>query len=466
MSPPPVRLYSSLSRRLETLEPVTPGRVTIYTCGSTVYRYAHIGNLRTYLFGDILRRVLEYLGYEVLYAKNITDVGHMRETGEDPILTAAELEGKTPQQIAEFYADAWLEDEALLNMARADVMPKATDHIPEMVAMTATLIERGLAYEVNGNVYYDVSEFAGYGQLSGQKLDQMKAGHRVDVEPDKRDPEDFALWKLAEPGRVMKWPSPWGEGFPGWHIECSAMSIKYLGERFDIHTGGIDLKFPHHEGEIAQSEGVLGHPVVSIWMHGEFLTMADAKMAKSAGNTIRVSELPSKGFEPLAFRYLALTAHYRSKLDFTEDAMHAATSGLRRLRRAVAEGATDGTDVDLSAEPMAGYHARFVEAVSDDLGTPAALAAAHAVASASDLSSEQRRALLLDFDRVLGLSLDAPAEESGGELPSGAAELLERRAAARDARDFATSDALRDELAALGVDVRDTPDGQVTTVRR
>ena len=466
MSPPPVRLYSSLSRRLETLEPVTPGRVTIYTCGSTVYRYAHIGNLRTYLFGDILRRVLEYLGYEVLYAKNITDVGHMRETGEDPILTAAELEGKTPQQIAEFYADAWLEDEALLNMARADVMPKATDHIPEMVAMTATLIERGLAYEVNGNVYYDVSEFAGYGQLSGQKLDQMKAGHRVDVEPDKRDPEDFALWKLAEPGRVMKWPSPWGEGFPGWHIECSAMSIKYLGERFDIHTGGIDLKFPHHEGEIAQSEGVLGHPVVGIWMHGEFLTMADAKMAKSAGNTIRVSELPSKGFEPLAFRYLALTAHYRSKLDFTEDAMHAATSGLRRLRRAFAEAGTDGTDVDLSAEPVAGYRARFVGAISDDLGTPAALAVAHAVASAADLSPEQRRALLLDFDRVLGLSLDAPAEEPGGELPPGAAELLERRAAAREARDFTTSDALRDELAALGVHVRDTPEGQVTSLRR
>ena len=467
MSPPaPVRLYSSLSRRLETLEPVNPGRVTIYTCGSTVYRYAHIGNLRTYLFGDLLRRVLEYLGYEVLYVKNITDVGHMRETGEDPILTAAEFEGKSPQQIAEFYTDAWLEDEALLNMPRADVMPRATDHIPEMIAMTSTLLERGLAYEVNGNVYYDVSEFPGYGQLSGQKLDQMKAGHRVDVEPDKRDPEDFALWKAAEPGRVMKWPSPWGDGFPGWHIECSAMSVKYLGERFDIHTGGIDLKFPHHEGEIAQSEGVLGHQVVGIWMHGEFLTMADAKMAKSAGNTIRVSELPSKGFEPLAFRYLALTAHYRSKLDFTEDAMHAATSGLRRLRRAVSEGTSGGADVDLSAEPMAGYRARFVEAVSEDLGLPAALAVSHAVAGAGDLAPAQRRALLLDFDRVLGLSLDAPAEEAGGELPTGAAELLERRAAARKARDFATSDALRDELAALGVEVRDTPEGQVTTLRR
>ncbi|HEX6127815.1 MAG TPA: cysteine--tRNA ligase, partial [Candidatus Limnocylindria bacterium] len=355
----------------------------------------------------------------------------------------------------------------LLNMAPADVMPRATDHIPEMVAMTATLLERGLAYEVDGNVYFDVSEFPGYGQLSGQRLDQLKAGHRVEVEHDKRDPEDFALWKRAEAGRLMKWPSPWGEGFPGWHIECSAMSMKYLGERFDIHTGGIDLKFPHHEGEIAQSEGVTGHRVVSVWMHGEFLTMADAKMAKSAGNTIRVSELPTKGFEPLAFRYLALTAHYRSKLDFTEDAMHAATSGLRRLRRAVAEGAADGsggTDVALSTQPAVGYRARFVEAISEDLGLPAALAVAHAVAGASDLSSAARRALLLDFDRVLGLSLDAPAEEAGGELPAGAAELLERRAAARAARDFATSDALRDELAALGVEVRDTPEGQVTTV--
>jgi cysteinyl-tRNA synthetase len=463
---PTLRLYNSLTRQVEPLEPVTPGRVTIYTCGSTVYRYAHIGNLRTYLFGDLLRRVLRYLGYDVLYVKNITDVGHMRETGEDPILTAAEVEGKTPQQIAEYYTQAWLEDERLLNMERADVMPKATDHISEMIGLTEALLERGLAYEVEGNVYYDVSEFPGYGQLSGQRVEQMRAGHRVDVEHDKRDPEDFALWKRAEPGRVMKWPSPWGEGFPGWHIECSAMSMKYLGTRFDIHTGGIDLKFPHHEDEIAQSEGVTGEQVVSIWMHGEFLTLADAKMAKSAGNVIRVSDLPDKGFEPLAFRYLALTAHYRSKLDFTEEAMHAAASGLRRLRRAVADGASDGTDVDLATSPMAEYRARFVDAVADDLGLPAALAVAHAVAGADDLAPPQRRALLLDFDRVLGLALDSPPDEPLTELPSGAAELLEERAAARASRDFATSDRLRDELAAMGVEVRDTPEGQVTTVRR
>ncbi|HEV8252133.1 MAG TPA: cysteine--tRNA ligase [Candidatus Limnocylindria bacterium] len=460
----PIRLYNSLTRRVDPLEPLAPGRVTIYTCGSTVYRYAHIGNLRTYLFGDLLRRTLQYLDYEVLYVKNITDVGHMRETGEDPILLAAEVEGKSPSAIAEFYTDAWLEDERLLNIGPADVMPKATDHIAEMLSLTSALLAKGLAYEVDGNVYFDVSAFPPYGQLSGQRIDEMRAGHRVDVETDKRDPEDFALWKRAEPGRLMTWPSPWGDGFPGWHIECSAMSMKYLGERFDIHTGGIDLKFPHHEDEIAQSEGTTGHQVVNVWMHGEFLTLDDAKMARSVGNVIRVTDLPSKGFQPLDFRYLALTAHYRSKLDFTEEAMHAAASGLRRLRRAAAE-APQSTDVDLSTEPMAGYRARFVEAISDDLAMPTAIAVAHAIAGDAALTPAQRRALLLDFDRVLGLDLDAPAEADGRELPAGAIELLARRAAARAARDFVTSDRLRDELSAMGVEVRDTPEGQMTTRR-
>jgi cysteinyl-tRNA synthetase len=262
----------------------------------------------------------------------------------------------------------------------------------------------------------------------------------------------------------MRWQSPWGEGFPGWHIECSAMSLKHLGERFDIHTGGIDLKFPHHEDEIAQSEGALGHEVVSIWMHGEFLTLGDAKMAKSAGNIIRVADLPSKGFEPLVFRYLALTAHYRSKLDFTDAAMHAAASGLARLRRAVASAGDAVEHIDLGAEPMAGYRQRFGEAVADDLAMPRALALAHEVASADELSDLQRRALLLDFDRVLGLSLESPAT-ADAPLPEGAADLLERRAAARAERDYAASDALRDELSRLGVEVRDTPSGQETTVR-
>jgi cysteinyl-tRNA synthetase len=476
--PAPVRLYNSLTRQVEALDPVTPGEVTIYTCGSTVYRYAHIGNLRTYLFGDLLRRTLDYLGYQVTYVKNITDVGHMRDdqhdTGEDRMILAALEEGKSPAEIAQFYTDAWLDDEALINIRPADVMPKATDHIPDMISMIETLLAKGLAYEVDGTVYFDVSAYPAYGRLSGQRVEATRPGTRVEVETDKRDPADFALWKAAEPGRLMKWPSPWGEGFPGWHIECSVMSIRYLGEPFDIHTGGIDLKFPHHEDEIAQSDGALGHQVVNAWMHGEFLTLADAKMAKSAGNIIRVSDLPEKGFQPLDFRYLALTAHYRSKLDFTEAAMHAAASGRARLRRAAAEGAsgesasegTDGGSVDLAAEPMAGYRERFAAAISEDLGMPAALALAHTVAAADELTPARRHALLLDFDRVFGLGLDALPEAADGELPEGAAELLEQRAAAREARDYATSDRLRDDLAAMGVEVRDTPTGQETTRRR
>ena len=463
-----MRLHNSLTRRAEPLEPIKSGLVTIYTCGSTVYRYAHIGNLRTYLFGDVLRRSLEYLGLRVRYVKNITDVGHMTDdtfgTGEDRMVLAAEVEGKAPEEIAEFYTQAWLDDERLLNMGLADVMPKATEHIPEMVALIEVLLAKGLAYEVDGNVYYNVSEFADYGQLSGQRLDRMQAGHRVEVETDKRDPEDFALWKGAGHHRLMKWPSPWGEGFPGWHIECSAMSIKYLGERFDIHTGGIDLKFPHHEDEIAQSEGALGHRVVNTWLHGEFLTLKDAKMAKSAGNIIRVSDLPAKGFDPIDFRYLALTAHYRSKLDFTEEAMHAARSGLGRLRRAAAS--DDGGAVKLNAKPVASYRARFAEAIADDMAMPRALATAHEVAAADDLTAPQRRALLVDFDRVLGLDLAAGSPADERPLPEGAAELLERREAARLGRDWAASDALREELATIGVDVRDTPEGQVPTTRR
>jgi cysteinyl-tRNA synthetase len=471
---PPVRFYNSLTRTVEPLVPHSAGFVGIYTCGPTVYRYAHIGNLRSFLFADLLRRTLEYLGYEVKHVKNITDVGHMRDdtfdTGEDRMELAAEVEGKTPEEIARFYTDAWLEDEAAVNILPVDVYPKATEHIGEMIDLTRRLLEANLAYEVDGTIYFDVSRFPGYGKLSGQRLEQLRAGHRVEVETDKQDPEDFALWKRAGANRLMKWPSPWGDGFPGWHIECSAMSLRHLGEHVDIHTGGIDNKFPHHEDEIAQSEGALGHRVVSIWMHGEFLTLGDAKMAKSAGNIIRVTDLPAKGFEPLAFRYLALTAHYRSKLDFTEDAMHAAAAGLRRLRRAATEADGDGSEggspatVDLTVEPMASHRARFAEAIADDLATPAALAIAHAVASAGDLSAAQRRALLLDFDRVLGLDLHLPAEETGGELPEGAAELLEQRAAARAERDFATSDALRDQLAAMGVEVRDTPEGQVWAV--
>jgi cysteinyl-tRNA synthetase len=464
--PRPVRLYNSLSRAIEPLVPHEAGRVGIYTCGPTVYRYAHIGNLRSFLFPDVLRRALEYLGYEVRHVKNITDVGHMRDdTDEDRMELAAETEGKSPFEIAAYYTEAWLADEAAINILPVHVYPRATEHIDAMIAMTQVLVDKGLAYETNGNVYFDVSEFPEYGKLSGQRIDAMQAGHRVEIEPDKHDQEDFALWKAAGPNRLMRWPSPWGEGFPGWHIECSAMSLAHLGEHVDIHTGGIDNKFPHHEDEIAQSEGALGHQVVSLWMHGEFLTLQDAKMAKSAGNIIRTTDLPSKGFDPLDFRYLALQAHYRSKLDFTEEAMRAASAGLARLRRAAtAASQADADAVDLGSAPLAAHRERFAEAIADDLSTPRAVAIAHEVAAATDLDAAEKRALLGDFDRVLGV--DITRERAGEALPEGAAELLERRAAARAARDYGTSDTLRDELAALGVEVRDTPDGQETSVRR
>lgn len=459
----PVHLYNSLTRRVEPLEPHEPGRVGIYTCGPTVYRYAHIGNLRSFLFADILRRALEYLGYEVRHVKNITDVGHMRDdTDEDRMELAAETEGRSPFEIAAYYTDAWLTDEAAINILPVHVYPKATEHIGPMIDLTRQLLEKGLAYETNGNVYFDVSAFPGYGKLSGQRIDAMQAGHRVQIEADKRDQEDFALWKAAGEQRLMRWPSPWGDGFPGWHIECSAMSLAHLGEHVDIHTGGIDNKFPHHEDEIAQSEGALGHEVVKVWLHGEFLTLDDAKMAKSTGNIIRTTDLPSKGFDPLDFRYLALQAHYRSKLEFTAVAMRAAAAGLARLRRAAGSASdADAAAVDLTVEPAAGLRARYRAAIADDLSTPRAVAVAHEVAASAELSGAQKRTLLADFDRVLGVDLArSPASER--ELPEGAAELLERRAAARSARDYAASDALRKELGALGVEVRDTPDGQTT----
>src|SRR6185436_3002061 len=417
-----MRLYDSLTRELQEVTPITPGRVTMYACGPTVYRYAHLGNLRSFMLYDLIRRALQYEGFEVEEVMNITDVGHMTDESSteavDKMQLATEDEGLAPLEIAEKYTSAVLADADALGIRRADRYPKATEHITDMIELTQTLIDRGHAYVVdNGSVYYDVSSFPGYGKLSGNTLDKLREGHRdLETDPAKRNVADFALWKAAGAGRLMKWDSPWGEGFPGWHIECSAMSMKYLGDRFDIHTGGIDLKFPHHEDEIAQSEGATGHQVVNLWMHGEFLTLDDAKMARSVGNVIRVTDLPSKGFQPLDFRYLALTAHYRSKLDFTYDAMQAAAHGLRRLRRAVSEGADgDGPAPDLSAEPLAGYRTRFVDAISDDLAMPTAIAVAHAVASADDLSSAARRALLLDFDRVFGLDLDVPAEPEGGE---------------------------------------------------
>jgi cysteinyl-tRNA synthetase len=460
-----MRLFNTLSRDIEEVRPADGETVKMYSCGPTVYRYIHIGNMRSFLLGDLIRRGLRFEGQKVRWIMNITDVGHMTDdvadTGQDKMELAEADEGLSAQEIAEKYTQAFLEDADLVGIQRADAYPRATDHIPEMIAIIEKLIERGHAYEVGGTVYFDVTSFPEYGRLSGNTLDALRAGHRqeVEVDPNKRNPADFALWKKAGANRSMKWPSPWGEGFPGWHIECSAMSMKHLGERFDIHTGGNDNKFPHHEDEIAQSEGAVGHQVVSIWVHGGFLQMGGQKMAKSARNIRRVTDLDDEGIDPLAFRLLCFGTRYRSEMDFSWDALEAAQRALNRIRQRMAEWAAAQRD-GLSTEAKE-IDSRFREAVGDDLDMPRAVAVLNETVSA-DLPDADKYALLASWDAVLGLDLERLARE-GFEIPSEVQAMLEERDAARVAQDFAKADEIRVRLTEMGWEVMDLPEG--TTVR-
>jgi cysteinyl-tRNA synthetase len=461
-----MRLYDSLTRSLRDVDPVEPGHVKMYACGPTVYRFAHLGNLRSFMLYDLIRRALEYEGYEVKEVMNITDVGHMTDESSteavDKMQLAMEDEGLAPLEIAEKYTNAVLADADALGIRRADMYPKATDHIQDMIDLTRTLIERGHAYVVdNGSVYYDVTTFAGYGKLSGNTLDKLREGHRdLETDPQKRHPADFALWKAAGPGRVMKWPSPWGEGFPGWHIECSAMSMKYLGERFDIHTGGTDLRFPHHEDEIAQSEGAVGHEVVSIWVHAGHLRQSGQKIAKSTGNVVLVADLIERDLDPLAFRWLCFQTQYRSEMDFTWDAMAAADQRVRQLRRHMATWAPASASLGPAAEV---YERRFRETLANDVHMPGVVALVNELDHASDVSPGEKYRLLADWDAVLGLALEREAA-SGWEPTDQMRAKMHARDAARDQKDYATSDRIRDELAAMGLEVMDGPEG--TTVRR
>jgi cysteinyl-tRNA synthetase len=511
-----LRIRNTLSRAVEPVEPLEAGRIRMYTCGPTVYRFAHVGNLRSNLLADLIRRVLVYHGLEVLHVKNITDVGHLREDdvdrGEDRMLVQAGLEHKSTAEIADAYEAAFHADEALVNILPAHVFPRATEHIPEMIELAEALEDAGLAYRSEaGNVYYAVASFPGYGRLSGNSLDELRAGHRGDVEPDKRDPADFALWKSAGPRRALKWPTPrWGDGYPGWHLECSAMARRYLGDRFDIHTGGIDNIFPHHEDEIAQSAPLVGGPPAVLWVHGEHLLMAGRKMAKSAGNFQRVTGLADEGIDPLAFRYLVLTSRYGHKLNYSDASIAGAASALASLRsrlvrlgRPPASGpwapppvlaagaAGDRPAGSAPARDVAGFgggrsyrlsdrahapdaplssagaalHARFVEALDDDLDLPAALVIVREILR-SDLPPDVRRWLVLDADAVLGLDLHRAWDvaDDAGSIPTEVDALVRERAAARAARDYARADALRDAIAAAGFEVIDDAAG--STVRR
>jgi cysteinyl-tRNA synthetase len=456
-----MRLYNTLSRGVEQVDPVEPGHVKMYTCGPTVYRYMHLGNLRTFMLADLIRRTLEFEGLRVTQVMNITDVGHMTDESSpeavDKMLLAMEDEGLAPLEIATKYTESALADAQAVGIRLPDQLPKATEHVPEMLELTQTLLDRGHAYVVDsGSVYFDVTSFPGYGKLSGNTLDNLREGHRdLETDPRKRNAADFALWKAAGPGRVMKWESPWGEGFPGWHVECSAMSIEYLGERFDIHTGGTDLRFPHHEDEIAQSEGATGHQVVSIWVHGGHLRLSGQKIAKSTGNVIRVPELEERNLDPLAFRWLCFQTQYRSEMDFTWEAMETADQRVRQLRRHMAEWAPAAPALDT---PAKGFDARFREAVADDLSMPTAVVVVNELDRSPEVEPAQKYALLASWDHVLSLDLEREAK-AGWEPSEQMRALMAERDDARTAKDYTTSDRIRDELAAMGLEVMDTAEG-------
>ncbi len=456
-----LRIFNTLTKRIEEVQPLEPGVVRMYTCGPTVYRDAHIGNLRTYLMADWIRRVLEATGLEVQHVKNITDVGHMRqelmESGGDKMILAALEEGRTVQDIAQYYADRFHEDEARVNILPAHIFPWATQHVPEMVAIVEKLMANGLAYEAGGNIYFHVGGFGDYGKLSRNTGANLLEGVRMEADPLKRDARDFTLWKAAEPGRELKWDSPWGEGFPGWHIECSAMAAKYFGEEFDIHTGGVDNIFPHHEDEIAQSEAAFGRRHVTYWVHAQHLLADGAKMAKSSGNVFLIEELINRGFDPLAFRYLCLTVRYRHRMNFTFNSLKAAERALTNLRHRVwAWNSLPPLD---QLPPETGeWRVKFWDLVENDLDLPGSLALTWAMVR-SELPDQAKLALLLEFDRIFGLDLEK--SPVAYPIPEPVNASVERRTALREHSDYPGADAIRDEVVSQGFLMNDTAEGVV-----
>lgn len=451
--------YNTLTREKQEFKPIEKGKAGMYCCGPTVYDYAHIGNLRSYIFEDILKRVLLYNGYEVKHVMNITDVGHLtgdRDMGEDKLEIGAKREGKTAWEISEFYAEAFKHDLKLLNIIRPNTWRKVTDHIKEQIDLIKILEKKGFTYKISDGIYYDTSKFKNYAKLSRQNLSALAEGARVEKNPEKKNPTDFALWKFSPENskRQMEWKSPWGIGFPGWHIECSAMSLKYLGDHFDIHCGGIDHINIHHTNEIAQSEAATGKsPWVNYWMHNEFLNIAGGKkMAKSGNNFLTLENAFLKnGIEPLVFRFAVLQTHYRKPMEYSEKAIKNAQSGLDHLYnqvRGLGE-IKDKTDKK--------YREKFLSAVNDDLNTPQALAVVQEVLKSKSPALE-KLAAVLDFDKVLGLDL---AKVFGDcELPDEIKKLADARQISRNEKNFNQSDELRKKIENAGYMVEDAESGQ------
>ncbi len=453
-----MKIYNTLSKTIEELKPLEEGAAKMYTCGPTVYREIHIGNLRTYITSDILRRVLRSSGFDVKSVMNITDVGHFRFSQEagrviDPVMEEAKHLGVTALDIARKYTDVFLKDAEKVGIEKADVMPKATEHIKEMIEMIEVLIEKGFAYVTDGNVYFDVKKFKDYGKLSGNTLDKMDSlleAVRVSVETDKKDSIDFALWKKAEKDRVMKWDSPWGEGVPGWHIECSAMSIKYLGLQFDIHAGGEDLIFPHHEDEIAQTEATTGINFVNYWVHTNFLLIDDEKMSRSKRNVFTLSDIEAKKFSPLAFRYLTFLTHYRSKMNFTWKGLEAAQEALDKIYETAAK-------FPAPKIGCAEFETKFLEAVETDLNMPKAVSIVWELLR-SDYPDEAKAETLYKMDEILGLRIKEKSEELRN-VPESVKQMVKERQELRKVRKYNAADQIRAKIERMGYVIEDSKNG-------
>ena len=453
-----IYFYNTLTKTKEKFVPINKEEVRMYSCGPTVYKDASIGNMRTYIMNDIIRRVLKYNGYKVKHAMNITDVGHLvsdADKGEDKMLKSAREMQKSPYEIAKYYTKLFMEDLEKLNVEKPEVICKATDHIEDMIKYVQMLLENGYAYETSTAIYFDVSKLDEYGILSGIKLEDQKAGARVDVDTEKRNPYDFALWIKAKPNHIMKWESPWGLSYPGWHIECSAMGQKYLGEQFDIHTGGIDLIPTHHENEIAQSKGACGKIPAKYWIHGEFLLINGGKMSKSLNNVYLLKDIIEKGYDPLTYRLFTYSSSYRTKLNFTWEGIDASQKALEKLRVGYQKH-LEGNE-NISDEEIAKYEENFHKAINDDLNMPLAMSVVWDVIK-NPKKSNKLAELLNKFDTVLALSLDKKTV-SQEEIPEEVIKLAEERLKARAEKNWAESDRLRDEILALGYSIKDSKDG-------
>ncbi len=452
-----IQFYNTLTRKKEEFVPINPKEVSIYTCGPTVYYYAHIGNLRAYLFMDTLRRVLKYNGYNLKHVMNITDVGHLvsdADEGEDKMIKASKREHKDPFEIAEFYTDMFMKDLKALNIDKPEIIAKATEHIKVMEEYVKQIIKNGYTYETENTIYFDTSKLDKYGVLSNLNVEEQKAGARVDFDPNKKNISDFALWIKAPENHIMKWDSFFGKCYPGWHLECSAMGNKYLGEEFDIHTGGIDHIPVHHENEIAQGKGYCGKIPAHYWMHVEFLQINGGKMSKSLNNLYTLKDLKDRGYSPLEYRMFNFSSIYRKKINFTFEAMDSAKIALKRLKDGY-QRHLNGKD-KVETEVIEKFKEDFLNAINDDLNMPQAMSVVWN-AIKYEKKSKKIADMLLDFDRVLGLEIGKL--EQGEELPKEILELVEKRKKAREEKDWKLSDNLRDEIIKLGYNIKDTKDG-------